>query len=183
MAKQVIVILADGFEEIEALSPIDMLRRVGAKVLIAGLGKGEITSCRGVKITADEVLSESHLAEDWDAVVLPGGMPGSVNLHNSRIVNDLVVKTYNAGKYVCAICAAPVVVLSPTGILNGKRAVCYPGMEEGIKDVIFRSEKVLNENRIITARGAGCALEFALEIVSALFDRETADDLAVKIVY
>lgn len=180
--KKVLVILADGFEEMEALSPIDLLRRAGASVTIAGLGKIEITSSRKVKILCDVQLSDTSV-DGWDAVVLPGGMPGASNLAASEDVNRRIMAAYNAGKFVCAICASPAVVLAPLGILDGKKAVCYPGMEQGIEKVRFCSDKVLRTDNIITARGAGCAQEFALEIVCALFSRDKADDLALKIVY
>ncbi len=180
--KKVLVILADGFEEMEALAPIDLLRRAGASVTIAGLGKTEITSSRKVKILCDTQLSDT-CPDGWDAVVLPGGMPGASNLAASEDVNARIMNTYNAGKLVCAICASPAVVLAPLGILDGKKAVCYPGMEQGIENVRFCSDKVLRTDNIITARGAGCAQEFALEIVCALYSREKADDLAFKIVY
>ena len=179
---KVIVVLADGFEEMEAVSPIDLLRRAGASVTVVGLDKKEITSSRGLKVVCDTVLSE--VAETgWNAVVLPGGQPGANNLHTSEKVSTIVMNTYNDGGYVCAICASPAVVLAPLGLLTGKKAVCYPGMEQGIENVKFSSGPVMNDARIITARGAGCATEFGLEIVSALFSREIADDLAFKIVY
>ena len=183
MVKRVITILADGFEEMEALAPIDMLRRSGSHVVIAGLGGRRVVSSRGVAVEADEELSAKHLAASWDAIVLPGGMPGAENLHNSPLVNELIKKIYSHGGYVCAICASPAVVLAPTGILDGKTAVCYPGMEAGIDRVKFLEDKVLNTDRIITSRGAGCAVQFALEIVSALYGRDAAEDLSRKIVY
>ena len=180
--KKVLVILADGFEEMEALSPIDLLRRAGASVTVAGLGKTEITSSRKVKVLCDKLLSETDI-DNWDAVVLPGGMPGATNLAASEDVKKRILSTYSAGKFVCAICASPAVVLAPLGIIDGKKAVCYPGMEKGLDKIKFCADKVLRTDNIITARGAGCALEFGLEIVSALFTREKADDLAIAIVY
>ena len=151
-------------------------------VTIAGLGKTEITSSRKVRILCDTVLEQT--AEDgWDAVVLPGGMPGASNLAASSDVKKRILAAYDSKNFVCAICASPAVVLAPLGILDGKKAVCYPGMEQGIENVKFCSDKVLRTDNIITARGAGCAQEFGLEIVSALFSREKADDLAINIVY
>ncbi len=180
--KNVLVILADGFEEMEAVSPIDILRRSGACVTVAGLGKTEITSAGKVKIICDTLLEDTQL-EGWDAVVLPGGMPGASNLAASEEVNRRIMTAFKAGKLVCAICASPAVVLAPLGILDGKKAVCYPGCEKGIEKVKFCSDKVMKTDNIITARGAGCAQEFGLEIVSALYSREEADKLAIKIVY
>lgn len=180
--KKVLVILADGFEEMEALSPIDLLRRAGASVTVAGLGKIEITSSRKVRILCDTLLCDTSV-DDWDAVVLPGGMPGATNLAASKEVKDRIMAAYQGGKLVCAICASPAVVLAPLGILKGKKAVCYPGMEQGIDNVEFCSDKVMRSDNIITARGAGCAQEFALETVCALYSRDKADELAFKIVY
>lgn len=180
--KKVLVVLADGFEELEAVAPIDILRRAGADVTVAGVGKTDVVSTHGLLIRCDAVLSETN-SEGWDAVVLPGGMPGAKNLHESTDVSNRIIKTYNNGGYVCAICASPAVVLAPLGILNGKKAVCYPEMERGIENVNFCSDKVLNADRIITARGAGCAIEFSLEIVNALYLRDKADSIALQIIY
>lgn len=181
MAK-VLVVLADGFEEVEALSPVDLLKRAGASVTIAGLGKKEITSSKDIHIVCDTVLEQTAL-ENWDAIVLPGGMPGATNLHNSEEVSRRIMATYNNGGWVCAICASPAVVLAPLGILNDVKAVCYPGMETCAPGVKFLQDKVITNKKIITARGAGCALEFGLEIIQALFGPEKRAQIAQSIVY
>lgn len=180
MAK-VLVILADGFEELEALSPIDVLRRAGAVVTVAGLDKKEITSSRGVCVVCDTVLNQTS-ADAWDAVVLPGGMPGALNLHNSNEVSQVVLNVHGNGGLVCAICASPAVVLAPLGVLNGVKACCYPGMESQAPGVEFLQDRVVKDKNIITARGAGCAVEFALAVVSALYGEKKAEQLASSMV-
>lgn len=164
-----IVVLADGFEEVEALAPIDILRRAGADVTVAGLGGNSVRGAHDVYVTCDAFL-ENAAKKDYDVVVLPGGMPGAKNLHESKTVNDLIMKTYNSGKLVSAICASPAVVLAPLGILEGKHVVCYPGME--VKGLDFGTEKAYTDANVITGRGPGCALEFALEIVGYLYGKE-----------
>lgn len=182
MTKKALVILADGFEEVEALTPVDFLRRAGVSVTVAGLGTEKVEGRSGIRVYCDCNL-ESVETESWDAVVLPGGMPGAENLAASALVSQIIMNTYNAGKLVCAICAAPAVVLAPLGILKDRKAVCYPGMDERAPQVRFLSSKVMTDGNIITARGAGCAQEFAFEIISALISREKADDIAFRVIY
>lgn len=180
--KKVLVVLANGFEEVEALTPVDFLRRAGADVTVAGLESEKIKGSHGIRIHCDCPLEETA-ESGWDAVVLPGGMPGSTSLASDERVAKRIMNTFNAGKLVCAICAAPAVVLGPLGILKGKKAVCYPGMDEYAPDVRFLSSKVVTDGNLVTARGAGCAQEFAFEIISALYSRDKADEIAFKVVY
>lgn len=174
---EVLVILADGFEEVEALAPIDFLKRAGASVTVAALDKKEVTGSRNIKVLCDITLDEVR-DRNWDAVVLPGGMPGASNLASSKLVSEIIQKTYSKNSLVCAICASPAVVLAPLGVLENKKAVCYPGMEKCAPNVKFGTEKVVKDGNVITSRGPGCALDFALEIIKALFGKEKADEIA-----
>ena len=129
MAKKVLVLLADGFEEIEAVTPIDVLRRAGLEVITAGVGKKEITGAHGIQIHCDaEIEKYTDLP---DAVVLPGGMPGAANLKNSPTVLTLLRKMNEKNKTIAAICASPGLALAASGVLDGKKATCYPGYEKG----------------------------------------------------
>ena len=178
--KKVLIVLADGFEEVEALSPIDVLRRSGAVVTVAGLKVEKGNLVRGshdVYVHCDVELRD--VREDrFDAIVLPGGMPGALNLHKSDMVNNIVLDTYKRGDLVCAICASPAFVLAPTGILDGRKCTCYPGCEEKYSHLGFCGERVVKDGNVITSAGPGTALEFGLAISEALFGKEVSD--AVK---
>lgn len=179
MSKKVLVILADGFEEVEALAPIDVLRRSGASVTVAGLKPERGNLVRGahdVWVRCDVELCD--VREDrFDAIVLPGGMPGALNLHKSEVVNSMVLDTYKRGDLVCAICASPAFVLAPTGILDGKKATCYPGCEEKYSHLDFCGERVVRDGNVITGAGPGTALEFGLLISEALFGKEVSSKI------
>jgi 4-methyl-5(b-hydroxyethyl)-thiazole monophosphate biosynthesis len=179
MKKQVVVILADGFEEIEAVSPIDVLRRAGCDVVVAGLGKDVVTSQGGVKITADVRIEQYDGLPD--AVVLPGGAQGAINLRNSDVVLSLLDRMKEADRWIGAICAAPGVVLPKTGILKGKKATCYPGYERNFGyETVFSSDRVVTDGKLVTSRGPGTALEFSIELVRRLVGDEIADDILQK---
>lgn len=182
MAKKVLVILAEGFEETEALVPVDLLRRSGAVVTVAGLGSKTIKGSHSITVECDITLDSASL-DAYDAIVLPGGMPGSSNLAASDAVTSRVLNVFSKGGLIAAICAAPAVVLGPIGVLEGRKAVCYPGCESYSPDTKFYDQQVLRDGNLITARGAGCAVEFGLEIVSYLSSRDEADKLALKIMY
>ena len=179
MSKKVLVILADGFEEVEALAPIDVLRRSGASVTVAGLKPERGNLVRGahdVWVRCDVELWD--VREDrFDAIVLPGGMPGALNLHKSEVVNSMVLDTYKRGNLVCAICASPAFVLAPTGILDGKKATCYPGCEEKYSHLAFCGERVVRDGNVITGAGPGTALEFGLLISEAMFGKEVSSKI------
>ena len=176
MSKKVLVILADGFEEVEALAPIDILRRSGATVTVAGLKPEKGNLVRGahdVWVRCDVELLD--VREDrFDAIVLPGGMPGALNLHKSEVVNSIVLDTYKRGDLVCAICASPAFVLAPTGILDGRKCTCYPGCEEKYSHLGFCGERVVRDGNVITGAGPGTALEFGILISEALFGKEVS---------
>ena len=173
--KKVIVFLADGTEEIEALTPVDMLRRAGAQVTLAGVPEAVCTCSHGVKITADVQACDCVYGE-YDMVVIPGGMPGTLNLGASDDVRKIVEKAYENGKFVAAICAAPS-VLGEMGLLAGKRATCYPGFEAKLTGACVVREKAVRDGNIITSCGAGAAMEFSLMLVTALYGEDAGENL------
>lgn len=178
MVPSVLVILAEGFEEIEAITPIDLLRRSGAKVTVAGLGSLTIHGAHGIPVVCDALFSDCK--GDYDAVVLPGGGEGSRNLAASFAVLEMAIKVSQKG-VVAAICAAPAVVLGKTGLLDGRRVTGFPGTEfEGLE---LEDAPVIVDGPIITAQAAGSAIAFSLAIVEQLFDANTAKKLGKQIYY
>lgn len=180
---KVVVVLASGFEEIEAIVPIDILRRAGLDVIVAGVGSLDITGAHGMVIRCDRDVS-SVLDCDVRAVVLPGGMPGALHLHENEDVRSLVVSSSKTNALVCAICASPAVVLAPLGVLAGKKAVCYPGMETDDKDIDFeKGFSCVRDGNVVTAAGPGCAFDFAFEIARALCGDEVVNGLKESMVW
>jgi 4-methyl-5(b-hydroxyethyl)-thiazole monophosphate biosynthesis len=164
---KVLMPIADGSEELEAISIVDILRRGEVEVVIASLTGEIITASRGTKIVPDMSLDEA-LNLDFDMVVLPGGMPGTDHLDKDERVHRLLKKMANAGKFIGAVCAAPR-VLAHAGLLEGKRATCYPGFLDNISDGVSSTNAVVEcDGNVITSRAAGTAMDFALEIVEAL---------------
>lgn len=163
----ILVILASGFEEIEATAPSDIWRRLGFKVTIAGLDDMQITGAHGIVVESDALLDEVKEL-DFDAVFLPGGMPGSTNLRDDERVCALVAKMAAAGKVVSAICAAPM-VLSKCGVLNGKKFTMYPGMNDFL---VFGntpcSDIAVRDGNIVTGKGPGAVFDFASKVAEAL---------------
>lgn len=174
----VYMFLANGFEEVEALSPLDLLRRAGVQVTTVGVGGGDlIVGAHGVAVQADmpdTMYRDAHP----EMVILPGGMPGAKNLDESRTVEDALKAAYVNGGYLAAICAAPM-VLGKRGYLEGKAATCYPGFEETLKGATLPEDgaRVVTDGRVITAAGMGVALEFGLALVCALKGNEVADEV------
>ena len=164
-----VVVLAEGFEEIEAVTPVDVLRRAGVDVVVAGLGRKKVTGSHGITLTADIRVKE--IPDDIDALILPGGLPGAENLAACDALTTLI-QTMNAnGKIVAAICASPAYVLAPAGVLDGRKATCYPGCEDRFPETTSHFEdNVVRDGNIITSRGPGTALEFSLKLVQALTD-------------
>lgn len=185
--KKVVVVLANGFEEIEALTPIDILRRAGLDVTVAGVGGTLITGAHGVSVRCDVEISDVVANSDdskFSCIVLPGGMPGATNLINSEAVRKLVISINMSGGLVCAICASPAVVLAPLGILEEKNAVCYPGMESNAPSVNFvKGVSALQDGNVITGAGPGCAADFSFLIVKALVGADIANKLKEAMVY
>ncbi|MGM0601958.1 MAG: DJ-1 family glyoxalase III [Bacillota bacterium] len=164
--KRVIIPLAEGFEEIEAVTSIDILRRAGIEVITAGLDTDTVIGAHNLEITTDSKLKDV-LDYNFDAVVLPGGMPGAANLKESSELLKLI-KNIDAQKgLVAAICAAPI-VLEAAGVLDGRDATSYPGYDSEMKSANYSEERVVVDRNLITARGPGVAVEFALEVVKYL---------------
>lgn len=155
--------LADGFEETEAIAPIDLLRRAGKKVITVGIdGKKVITGSHGISVTAD--TNEITLDDSLEMIILPGGMPGTLNLEKSQCVQIAIDYCVLNNKFIGAICAAPS-ILGHKGLLKGKKAVCYPGFESHLEGAIIGNSLVEEDGIFITARGAGAAIEFGLKLV------------------
>ena len=169
----VYVFLADGFEIIEAMAPIDMLRRANVEVTTVGVDKKVITSSCGIPVTAD-ILSNEFEFKDVEAVVLPGGGQGTINLENSSLVQSVIDEAVQCGALVCAICAAPS-ILGHKGLLKGRNAICFPGFEEALEGANISKDYVVTDGDFITAKGAGVCIEFGLEIVRELVGEEAAE--------
>ncbi len=170
------VFLANGFEEMEAVAPIDILRRAGAEVITVGVGSKEITASHGIKFITDITMEEIRLNSDLEMIVLPGGMPGADNLENNPEVQAAIDYCAEQEKYIAAICAAPK-ILGHKGLLDGRFATCFPGYENDLKGAFVKPELVITDGRYITAKGAGAAVRFGLALVSALFGKDKADSL------
>ena len=180
MAKKVIVLLAEGFEEVEAVTIVDYLRRAGVKVTIAAITLFmTVRGARGIKVDADTLLAGVDSgADNWDAVILPGGKNGAANIASCEEACKMIKNMTAAGKPVCAICASPALVLSPLGLLAGKKFTCYPGMEEMVKEGVWSQDKVVIDGNIITSRGAGTAGHFAVAIIDKLLGDEAGKKIA-----
>jgi 4-methyl-5(b-hydroxyethyl)-thiazole monophosphate biosynthesis len=184
MSKNVLVLLADGFEEVEAISPIDYLRRAGIKVITASISKSKtVTGAHGLGVNAEILLSGLGRAEraGLEGVLLPGGMPGASNLAASADTAALLRELAGAGKLLCAICAAPAVVLAPLGLLSGRRFTCFPGMEEQVSGAKWSEDRVVVDGNIITSRAAGTAGEWARAIIGRLAGNAAADKVAASV--
>lgn len=172
----VYLLLAEGFEEIEALFPLDILRRGGVEVCTVGIGSREIRGSHGIPIIADITAEEA--TDTPEMLILPGGMPGSVNLDESSAVDALIARTAEAKGHLAAICAAPF-VLGKRGLLSGRDAVCYPGFEDKLIGANYLAcKRVVTDGNITTAVGMGAAGEFAIELLSILKGKETARKVA-----
>ena len=166
----VYVILAEGFEEIEALCAVDVLRRAGADTTTVGLSGKTVSGAHGIVVLCDAVMDDI-ISDVPEMLVLPGGMPGVTNLDACRSVGNLIGATLDRGGFVGAICAAPM-VLGRRGYLKGRRAVCFPGFEKYLEGATIVHEDVVRDGQIVTSRSMGTDLPFALELVACLFGRE-----------
>lgn len=173
--QRALVLLAEGFEEVEAVTPIDFLRRAGVETTVAGVGAREILGAHDIRITVDITVEES--TGQYDAVVLPGGAHGARGIAADAASVELVRRALHDGKLVAAICASPGVVLGGHGLIGARRFTCYPGFESLVTGGTFVEERVVTDGNLITSRGPGTAAEFAEAIVSYLVGPEAALDL------
>ena len=171
----VLVPLAQGCEELEAVTIIDLLRRADINVTTAGLDNNPVTASRGTIITADTDL-DSALQDDYDMVVLPGGLPGADNLDNDQRIKDILIKMANSEKFTAAICAAPK-VLANAGLLEGKKATSYPSFLDDAENVDVTDDAVVTDGKVITSRGPGTAMDFALTLVESLLGKAKRDEV------
>jgi 4-methyl-5(b-hydroxyethyl)-thiazole monophosphate biosynthesis len=184
MPKKAIVFLAEGFEEVEAVTPIDYLRRSGIAVTTVSIGAAaQVSGSHGIQVNADRVLAAPGKQGGldpaaWDAVILPGGGKGADKLAASAAVGGFVTAMDRAGKLVCAICASPAVVLAPLGLLTGREFTCFPGMEERVSGAFWKERRVVVDGNLITSRGAGTAGEFAVAIIGKLIGQAEGEKVA-----
>lgn len=180
--KKVYVFLADGFETVEALAVVDILRRASIEAVTVAVSDGKkIISAQKIEVNADVLISDVD-ASDADVVFLPGGMPGTRNLEAYATVTDIVKKQYAAGKIVAAICAAPS-IFGHLGMLEGKRATCYPGFEKDLYGAVYTGARVERDGNVVTGKGMGTAIDMGLELVELLSDKEAAEKIAHGIQY
>jgi len=174
--KKVLIPLAEGFEEIEAITLIDVLRRGGASVTTAALATREVTGAHGVKVQADALLQDV-LQQHFDMMALPGGMPGAKNLQQDERVLGLIRAMNERFAFLAAICAAPM-VLAHAGVLEGKRATAYPGFLDAFPEVSQQAGPVVVDGRVVTGRGPGSAMDFALTLLECLAGPASRETLA-----
>ncbi|MBN2737492.1 MAG: DJ-1/PfpI family protein [Spirochaetales bacterium] len=176
-----IIFLAQGFEEVEATVPMDLLRRAGIELTVVGITGKEVSGSHAITYIADITIDQ--LSGDFDAVIVPGGMPGAANVAVNPKAMSLIQEFHGQNKLVAAICAAPVVVLEKAGVLKQKKAVCFPGMESQFVDAEFLDQKVVVDGNIITSKGVGTAFDFSLALIAYLEGDDKASAVSKKIVY
>jgi 4-methyl-5(b-hydroxyethyl)-thiazole monophosphate biosynthesis len=172
----VALLLAEGFEEVEAVTPADFLRRAGVDIQLVGIGGRGIKGSHGIVFQTDKTIEEID-ESDLEGIILPGGMPGAENIAASNKALSLIKKLYDKGKTVAAICAAPAVALQKTGILEGKTVTCYPGYEKQLEGCTFTEDRVVVDGNLVTSRGPGTAAEFAEALIEILVGPESAQDI------
>ncbi|PNH05527.1 Chaperone protein YajL [Tetrabaena socialis] len=178
----VLIPIATGTEEMEAVIMIDVLRRAGAKVVVASTESGLVVTCsRGVKIVADQLIADcsSHC---YDLIACPGGMPGAERLRDCAVLSDMVASQRAAGRLYAAICATPAVFFEAKGLLEGKAATAHPAFSGDLKDQSKVDERVVVDGNLTTSRGPGTAFEFSLALVKQLYDEEKAQAVAAPMV-
>lgn len=178
----VYLFLAEGFEEIEALAVVDLLRRAGIETATVSVsGQAVVEGAHKIQVVSDKLLRDVDLSTA-EMLVLPGGMPGTLNLENTERLRDFILEADRREIFLAAICAAPS-ILGHMGLLDGKQAVCYPGYETELTGAVVLNKPTIRDNRIITGKAAGCVFEFAYEIIKALADEQTADTVINQIYY
>ena len=176
----VYLFLADGFEEVEALTPLDYLRRAGIDVLSIGIGSNCPTGAHGISVKADCTLDELADTEEFEALVLPGGLEGTQNLEKSEKIKNMIFHAIENDKKIAAICAAPS-ILGSMGLLSEKYAICYPGFETKLKGAKIANKPVVIDGNIITAIGAGAAQQFSFAIIKELLGEEKAEEIKEQV--
>ena len=180
--KNICIFMANGFEEIEALTVVDICRRADIKIITVSIaGRRQLLGAHAIAIHADEVYDNVDFSQ-MDGIVLPGGMPGTRYLGECRPLTELLLQFFREGRKVAAICAAPS-VLGGLGILEGKKAACYPGFEDKLKGAEVVFDQVVRDGNVTTSRGMGTAIPFALDLVSQLVSEEKAQELKTGIIY
>lgn len=183
MTKKVCVFLADGFEEIEGLTVVDLLRRAGVQVTTVSItGQTTIHGAHKIDVQADEVFEEIKAYDEYDMLVLPGGMPGTLHLKEHQELGDVLKQFYTQKKYIAAICAAPI-VFGKYGFLQGKKATSYPGFEEELVGAEYVTDAVVVSDSVITSRGMGTAIPFSLALIEQLLGNEKATEIGKSIIY
>ena len=172
----VYVFLADGFEELEALAPIDILRRAGVEVVTVGVSGETVVGAHKVRFTPDITVDKVVLDDKTDMIVLPGGMPGTINLENDDYVQAAIDFCAKNEKYIAAICAAPS-IFGHKGLLKGKKAICFPGFENDLEGAVISDDHVAVDDKFITAKGAGVAVDFALALTEKLVSKAKAEEI------
>ena len=181
MSRRVLVPLAEGFEEIEAITPIDVLRRAGADVTVASVRGLPIKGAHGITVQAEMTLGDCA-GMDFDLIVLPGGMPGAAHLAESGMLCEMLKKHHENNRPLAAICAAPAVVLNPLGLLGKEQVTCHPSVRAKLDEANRTEERICIGDGLVTAAGPGVAMEFALALVELLVSREKAEELAKAMV-
>lgn len=177
--KRAVVFVANGTEEVEAVTPIDYLRRAGVEVVVAGIGERDLMGAHDIRLTAD--LAADDTEGTFDLVVVPGGR-GCEAIGEDESARNLITKHFRDGRLTASICAAPVWVLGKhCGILSGRRFTCYPGLEKDTYGGTFTAGRVVEDGNLITSRAAGCAGEFSVALVRALLGKAAAEELASKV--
>ena len=174
--KRALVLVAPGFEEIETITVIDILRRANIEVVSAGIEPGEITGSRKIKIVPDVQLNKVVNDENFDMIVLPGGIPGTTNLKKDEGVKKIIERMYKQGKYTAAICAAPT-VLSAIGLTTGKNITSHPSVKNELQYESYKEDMVVVDGQIITSRSPGTAMEFAMKLVEILVGKEMVEEI------
>lgn len=178
-----IVFLADGFEEVEALTVVDYLRRVDIDVTMTSITDDlEVKGAHDIVVKSDKSIDKLENIESYDAVIIPGGLPGATNLRDDEKVIEIVKDINDKGKLVAAICAGPI-VLDKAGVLKNKNVTSYPGFEDQLKDTKYLKQSVVKDINIITSRGPSLAVDFAIEIVRELLGEESVKELKKDILY
>ena len=174
------MLLGTGFEETEAIAPLDLLRRAGLKVLTVGLNGKTIYGSHGIGVEADITIDQLDLT-DLEMVILPGGLGGVASIRGCEQAMDTIRFAYENGKYTAAICAGPT-ILAQLGIVSGKQATCYPGCESQMGSAIMVNAAAVTDGKVITGTSAGCAVPFGLALIAALKGQEAAEAIASQIV-